>query len=190
MGQYLLTKKDIFQSTHPARGATSRGPRLFCPLGNFNPRTPRGVRPGGGWVDFTSTIFQSTHPARGATRRLDNKMAEGVDFNPRTPRGVRRMDKSAHRRGSGDFNPRTPRGVRPHTGRRGHRGAVYFNPRTPRGVRLFFGIAVTPVVGISIHAPREGCDCYRAVLQQYIFKFQSTHPARGATFCHRSPCKD
>ena len=34
---------------------------------------------------------------------------------------------------------------------------------------------------ISIHAPREGCDQYTWELYQYFYKFQSTHPARGAT---------
>ena len=34
---------------------------------------------------------------------------------------------------------------------------------------------------ISIHAPREGCDQMRAKLRGLVDKFQSTHPARGAT---------
>ena len=79
----------LFQSTHPARGATS-------------PRTP-------GEAQLSS--FQSTHPAWGATAGADaghqhggisiHAPREGCDcptsrttslmlyFNPRTPRGVR-----------------------------------------------------------------------------------------------------
>ncbi len=34
---------------------------------------------------------------------------------------------------------------------------------------------------ISIHAPREGCDETCAYVARYVLKFQSTHPARGAT---------
>ena len=34
----------IFQSTHPARGATSAGGGVRLQAGDFNPRTPRGVR--------------------------------------------------------------------------------------------------------------------------------------------------
>ena len=34
---------------------------------------------------------------------------------------------------------------------------------------------------ISIHAPREGCDAVVAPMRWYGFRFQSTHPARGAT---------
>ena len=35
--------------------------------------------------------------------------------------------------------------------------------------------------GISIHAPREGCDGITAVYEELEQVFQSTHPARGAT---------
>ena len=79
-----------FQSTHPSRGATpapGRGARLgaisiHAPLAgcdgflqgfnlpipfNFNPRTPRGVRPVGGRLVYVPSKFQSTHPSRGAT---------------------------------------------------------------------------------------------------------------------------
>ena len=37
------------------------------------------------------------------------------------------------------------------------------------------------VRAISIHAPREGCDFFVAVCPVLRHKFQSTHPARGAT---------
>ena len=36
-------------------------------------------------------------------------------------------------------------------------------------------------IRISIHAPREGCDVGIAVCGVIGFKFQSTHPSRGAT---------
>ena len=100
-----------FQSTHPARGATLRrrpvlpsqaisihAPREGCdlaylfsrwPPGNFNPRTPRGVR-------------------------LSAPMSTALlcHFNPRTPRGVRRGCPSSGTHCTRYFNPRTPRGVR------------------------------------------------------------------------------
>ena len=59
-----------FQSTHPSRGATSGAARLACQHGNFNPRTPRGVRPNRRMILWS----------------LNN-------FNPRTPRGVRLLDR-------------------------------------------------------------------------------------------------
>ena len=58
-----------FQSTHPARGATSFLELPSPPLSDFNPRTPRGVR-----------------------LRVHKAVNDVVpDFNPRTPRGVRLM---------------------------------------------------------------------------------------------------
>ena len=64
------TTYQIFQSTHPARGATADEPTsMLDPSGKF----------------------QSTHPARGATLApAFDKYVQG-DFNPRTPRGVRQQ---------------------------------------------------------------------------------------------------
>ena len=123
--------------------------------------------------------FQSTHPARGATPYWCVLARPAFHFNPRTPRGVRRDGMSAPMRG-GDFNP-----------------------RTPRGVRQYAGADLEAIEKISIHAPREGCDYYKSKRPSWsryfnprtprgvrltgisrgdnIAKFQSTHPARGAT---------
>ncbi len=79
----------VFQSTHPAWGATItyneaegsaaisiHAPRVGCdPVSgyqrdsgiDFNPRTPRGVRPVCVDNGIPSYVFQSTHPAWGAT---------------------------------------------------------------------------------------------------------------------------
>ena len=80
----------LFQSTHPARGAT-RCAIIGCrALENFNPRTPRGVRPISISTTSASKRFQSTHPARGATES-GSYIGYKKDFNPRTPRGVRQQ---------------------------------------------------------------------------------------------------
>ena len=169
----------LFQSTHPARGATEllelptyhegnfnpRTPRGVRPGGaarrrcehDFNPRTPRGVRPKGRQGGLSMPEFQSTHPARGATHSNSVMFLRRYYFNPRTPRGVRHLGiilkiiKST-------FQSTHPA-----------RGATFgkfikfimfnnFNPRTPRGVRQRLSLAPP--------AP---------------LLFQSTHPARGAT---------
>ena len=145
--------------------------------------------------------FQSTHPARGATisstvlfchRGISiHAPREGCDLNFQ-------FVKSTH----SNFNPRTPRGVRrlsvPTKQQRQD-----FNPRTPRGVRLIVTEHAWKEGSISIHAPREGCDLWRALYRTdgsdfnprtprgvrqdgsaYTERreiFQSTHPARGAT---------
>ena len=36
-------------------------------------------------------------------------------------------------------------------------------------------------LGVSIHAPREGCDCRKISQMQMLYVFQFTHPGRGAT---------
>ena len=101
-----------FQSTHPARGATT-------------------------WLlvlDRAGTIFQSTHPARGATRRRWWRGRTAPPISIHAPREGCDAPRLPGRKVSDDFNPRTPRGVR--------RGSPticklfwHFNPRTPRGVR-------------------------------------------------------
>ena len=58
-----------FQSTHPARGATTYPRNTPFSKRDFNPRTPRGVRPDG--------------------RPLPSRQLSY--FNPRTPRGVRQQ---------------------------------------------------------------------------------------------------
>ena len=149
-----------FQSTHPARGATPaqrlqqqgsrisiHAPREGCDckhrlqishVSNFNPRTPRGVRPWTMCVVRTLSRFQSTHPARGATSRL------------LTVRRCRR-----------DFNPRTPRGVRPPPPLCAICRRSFQSTHPARGAtrRVLHLLRLRHV--ISIHAPREGCDWTR-----------------------------
>ena len=37
------------------------------------------------------------------------------------------------------------------------------------------------VSSVSIHAPREGCDKLQEQINKWEFRFQFTHPGRGAT---------
>ena len=60
---------NLFQSTPPARGATLRPPRRAGQRPDFNPRPPRGGRRCVFPVPGEPPIFQSTPPARGATQR-------------------------------------------------------------------------------------------------------------------------
>ena len=168
----------------------------------FNPRTPRGVRPGGGCgahqdggisihapregcddqnlngssqcqisihapregcdsrcpqPELPKTQFQSTHPARGATR-ISTHCCVTCTFQSTHPaRGATRCSRGCLDTRS-NFNPRTPRGVRPLFVSAFDQYDYDFNPRTPRGVRRHHQVP-------SIAGTR----------------FQSTHPARGAT---------
>ena len=148
--------KFAFQSTLPARGATS-----LCAV----------------WQ--TCSAFQSTLPARGATAA---KGRDGIDIaiSIHAPRTGSDMATTSAASFAGNFNPRSPHGER-QTQRRRQTGQSNFNPRSPHGERQAFrsrcnaGVnrfqSTLPARGatvkkdsspssslISIHAPRTGSD--------------------------------
>ena len=132
-GMPWRSSMERFQSTHPARGATAAFRWRNSPPGNFNPRTPRGVRPVARTQRPGPNVFQSTHPARGATlRNLDVDLLQGISIH--APREGCDQRAGASQTNGNDFNPRTPRGVRP-VSASSIRPERNFNPRTPRGVR-------------------------------------------------------
>ena len=163
------------------RGVRRPEPQRLKPMSDFNPRTPRGVRPptkgimlGGFFIsihapregcdsrcpqpELPKTQFQSTHPARGATR-ISTHCCVTCTFQSTHPaRGATRCSRGCLDTRS-NFNPRTPRGVRPLFVSAFDQYDYDFNPRTPRGVRRHHQVP-------SIAGTR----------------FQSTHPARGATW--------
>mgnify|MGYP004442286663 CR=1 FL=1 len=149
--------KSSFQSTLPARGATvwirQNQKRL-----HFNPRSPHGERrasrrnPGG--LD----LFQSTLPARGATIPPSCTRPAAPYFNPRSPHGERHDGRRRTSAAAKDFNPRSPHGERLLRGARRRARSGHFNPRSPHGERLAQGYQINPAT-----------------------IFQSTLPARGAT---------
>ncbi len=170
-------RREAFQSTRPARGAT-----IFIS------------------VMFTPIEFQSTRPARGATRsprylsrppdvsihapregrdvRVSFAAPQHKCFNPRAPRGARLQTYSTDVQKS-SFNPRAPRGARlcePITGR-----ANGVSIHAPREGRDPFNQAPFLCRRVSIHAPREGRDKGQSATAAPLEVFQSTRPARGAT---------
>ena len=167
-----------FQSTLPARGATSITNVTRLTLRNFNPRSPHGER------------------------RTKCRCYPSFDyFNPRSPHGER-QHKPQKTVGTANFNPRSPHGERlvewggadeleisihaPRTGSDAQFLHLHFlsaisihAPRTGSDLKEY-----TPVVtcGISIHAPRTGSDHGERGLYLINLRFQSTLPARGATY--------
>ena len=147
----------VFQSTLPARGATSSDSYRRRAGGDFNPRSPHGERQNGGHRQNHGNLhfnprsphgerqklkamtrdefaFQSTLPARGATLPLITLYIHFVYFNPRSPHGERQ------------------RRIRSTVDSR------HFNPRSPHGERHVLRLDVLRLNGISIHAPRTGSD--------------------------------
>ena len=123
----------LFQSTQPKRAATAKaGLNLFrviisihaaqegCDrelkkaviyLSNFNPRSPRGLRPAPS--PRCAVILQiSIHAAQEGCDPQGARVSAFVKyFNPRSPRGLR-LFKPCERLNLEHFNPRSPRGLR------------------------------------------------------------------------------
>ena len=51
-----------------------------------------------------------------------------------------------------------------------------FNSRTPGGVRLDISEVITTALTVSIHAPREGCDCKISLSRPRCRSFNSRTP--------------
>ena len=192
-----------FQSTLPARGATSGDTtmRVSKYISIHAPRTgsdlPVGSlhrvhalisihapRTGSDLSQDTSShappLFQSTLPARGATRRVAGYRKVSKYFNPRSPHGER-LDFPAFADSQQPFQSTLP--ARGATAGAGGRTCAtrYFNPRSPHGERQVKARAKRLDEKISIHAPRTGSDGSKATPVQRRKPFQSTLPARGAT---------
>ena len=174
----------LFQSTHPARGATRSG-FLTPTVDQFQSTHPARGATIAAISSGLSTSFQSTHPARGATVRRP-PFCFHFDISIHAPREGCDSLPSAPATTSTYFNPRTPRGVRRQRVCTISMGNRNFNPRTPRGVRLIRHVDLLHDFEISIHAPREGCDSLLVCTRSACVPFQSTHPARGATGCRRA----
>ena len=148
----------IFQSTPPARGATSTKRPPCIPTAYFNPRPPRGGRQ---VVREDRQRRKDRHfnprPREGGDFICKRSGSSLKDFNPRPPRGGRRCD-SLRCLFPKLFQSTPPaRGATAPTAPTGGRGGN-FNPRPPRGGRR---IATNSIL--------------------HRTTFQSTPPARGAT---------
>ena len=102
-----------------------------------------------------------------------------MSFNSRTPGGVRRLSKLTLLQ-TLSFNSRTPGGVRQLSQERMEREGGFQFTHPGRGA-THYGVDVPSGRGVSIHAPREGCDWTIIVTKLTPLTFQFTHPGRGAT---------
>ena len=198
-----LSLAEAFQSTLPARGATTQAvmQASFLLISIHAPRT--GSDPCTAIIATFSASFQSTLPARGATilvRQLPQLFPISIHA-PRT--GSDERPKTATKKG-GNFNPRSPHGERhtadkdylpaeyrisihaPRTGSDAHTRfpvvrPTHFNPRSPHGERQR---SAGQVYGAGYFNPRSphGERRYSASVSTSGIVFQSTLPARGATF--------
>ena len=147
----------IFQSTLPARGATSI----------ISERTARRA-------------FQSTLPARGATK-IGTRPAESKYISIHAPRTG--SDQYCHKASASKpyFNPRSPHGERHKTRILPLRYCEDFNPRSPHGERLAGLYCSAAKAPFQSTLPARGATMALCTPIRSCLRFQSTLPARGAT---------
>ena len=127
-------------------------------------------------------------PRAGCDLTPSTRSVRPAHFNPRTPCGVR-LPACTQPSHASNFNPRTPCGVRLQSGH-GRRVKKYFNPRTPCGVRRQTGTAKRTEHGISIHAPRAGCDPPFSIAAKIIFCISIHAPRAGCDARAASAARD
>ena len=190
-----------FQSTLPARGATvCRAPNR-AGTADFNPRSLHGerhiylplsiVQPISIHAPCTGSDatlphayrqprFQSTLPARGATgTNVQMQSVKAISIHaPCTGSDyVEPSGLAVHT----NFNPRSPHGER-HSSAPANTSPPGISIHAPRTGSDYTALLPPSSQWISIHAPRTGSDVCDSVLNSVDSLFQSTLPARGATF--------
>ena len=116
------------------RGVRPQKRTKRSPTSNFNPRTPRGVRQADGTYKALNAGFQSTHPARGAT----------AVRQPLNPRFIQFQSTHPARGATGGSMPPL--------------GSKTISIHAPREGCDPIQFDMDAEDAISIHAPREGCD--------------------------------
>ena len=168
---------------------------------HFNPRSPHGERRDVRSYAYATSTISIHAPRTGSDLPDDGKrLRHGVisihaprtgsdgnmniiggarwNFNPRSPHGERRKSPKMKLPGT-NFNPRSPHGERP--------AAVcclcrwrYFNPRSPHGERPGWSILSAIISVFQSTLPARGATFNQSPFAVHA-SFQSTLPARGAT---------
>ncbi len=146
-------------------------------MSSFNPRPPRGGRPGPRRPRPRASRSFNPRPPRGGRLQLGGRDLPRARFNPRPPRGGRpergRASASAPR-----FQPTPP--AREATVSSSTKLAILmFQPTPPaRGATRMLLDRLQHAL-VSTHAPRAGGDLSRSRCRVMSATFQPTPPARG-----------
>ena len=108
-----LDRRDLFQSTCPARGTTNINILLIKQAGYFNPRAPRGARPGDATVDGSDTGISIHVPREGHDIAMNLLKEMIFNISIHVPREGHDSLQLGSRMMPSYFNPRAPRGARP-----------------------------------------------------------------------------
>ncbi len=149
-------------------------------IGHFNPRFPRGKRRHGDNV-FCRSVAISIHASReGSDQRKNPSGQQSGRFQSTLPAREATGKQITANYKALDFNPRFPRGKRRRRHHNEHKEPRDFNPRFPRGKRLWPICINELFIRFQSTLPaREATFRIPAVL--YSCRFQSTLPAREAT---------
>ena len=145
-----------------------------CRSLSFNSRTPRGVRPRRATPRGREQGVSIHAPREGCDAPPKRGRRGGWRFNSRTPRGVRRCLHSRHAcRNQFQFT-HPARGATAHFPRFFQRLVFQFTHPARGATRLNYYGGYLPCV--SIHAPREGCDCAIVRFGSSTRRFNSRTP--------------
>ena len=190
----------MFQSTRPARGATS------CQVGVIKVVKFQSTRPARGATLVSAAALRlscvSIHaPRAGRDLVIETTQVSPTSFNPRAPRGARLLSLETNleellfqstRPARGATSQWTTGGIYQrvsiHAPRAGRdptrpgslRRSAGFNPRAPRGARRRSSSMPSPRTRFNPRAPRGARPPF-SVGMAGMDQFQSTRPARGAT---------
>ena len=171
----------VFQSTHPARGATLPVPISTRALPYFNPRTPRGVRPPAIPASMEFLTHISIHAPRegcdSGTRFFSisthisiHAPREGCDNGGITGNGRGKQFQSTHPARGATVTDRTQADV----------DALFQSTHPARGATSGKTSSFADKLFQSTH-PARGATFTLWLPYRIAYIFQSTHPARGAT---------
>ena len=180
---------DFIISIHaPRTGSDGNHPRNYSKAANFNPRSPHGERRFRGGAHLTAWGISIHAPRTGSDVIWVSVWARRNYFNPRSPHGER-LNCFRHRPCIDTFQSTLP--ARGATRRLVPQGLhIYISIHAPRtGSDSCVDVPESLIFAISIHAPRTGSDGISPHCINSASTFQSTLPARGATYStHRHLC--
>ncbi len=165
----------MFQSTLPAGGATVVVQRRAVRIHGFNPRSPRGERPGLFYPRIGEFRFQSTLPAGGATQISAHIRPVNV-VSIHAPRGGSDLILNFLGISAPEFQSTLPAGGAT-TAACQSSSVSAVSIHAPRGgsdVLTF--IEESEYTVVSIHAPRGGSDKFTKRIKETIYSFNPRSP--------------
>ena len=164
-----------FQSTQPMRAATHIGIFPGRWIGNFNPRSPCGLRQIANLEGALNGQFQSTQPMRAATelKKSGEYNLYAISIHAAHAGCDIRFRIACFR--LSNFNPRSPCGLRPNVSLSTNWHTIISIHAAHAGCDLFSGAGIQLFL-ISIHAAHAGCDrAQRAIGRRRRISIHAAH---------------